>query len=387
MKIAFVRKTYTPYGGAEKYLSLLMERLGEQGHEIHIFANRWEEGAKQREKGGGPVFHRVPMIGAPSILEALSFAFFSRRLLESEDFNLIHSFERTLYQDVYRAGDGCHREWLRLRKKIDSWPKRISLPLNPLHRGLLFLEKRVFQSPRLKMVVANSRRGKEEIRRHYGVPEEKIRVIYNGVDLETFHPRNRAVFGQAQRRAMGIRASESLILFLGSGFRRKGLDGLIEGFGRVAGEIPGVTLVVAGKDRFGPYERAARRRGVHKRILFVGPTRQARELYAASDLFALPAIYEPFSNACLEAMATGVPVLTSLQNGVSELIADGENGFLVSEAGDAPAIAERLRRFFLSPERRTLGEEARRTGENFSIALAVDRLMELYAEIRRPENA
>jgi len=388
MKIAFVRKAYTPYGGAEKYLSLLMDRLAEQGHEIHIFANRWEAGGGgKREKRGGVVLHRVPMIAAPSFLEALSFAYFSRRLLESGAFDLIHSFERTLYQDIYRAGDGCHREWLRLRRKIDPWPKRISQPFNPLHRALLFLERRVFQAPRLKRVVANSRRGKEEIRRHYGVPEDKIRVIYNGVDLEIFHPRNRALFREAERRAIGLPETDSVILFLGSGFRRKGLEGLIEGFGLAAGDIPGATLVVAGKDRFEPYGRAARKHGVEKRVLFLGPTLKARELYAAADLFALPAIYEPFSNACLEAMATGIPTLTSCQNGVSELIADGRNGFLVSEATDAPAIAEKICLFFLASNRRILGEEARRTGENYSIASAVDRLLELYAEIRGPANA
>ncbi len=387
MKIAFVRKAYTPYGGAEKYLSQLLERLAGQGHEIHIFANRWETGGADRKGGcGGPTFHRIPMIAAPSFLEALSFAFFSRRLLEGESFDLIHSFERTLYQDVYRAGDGCHREWLRQRKKIDPWFKRLSQPVNPLHRSLLFLERRVFQDPRLKRVVANSRRGKEEIIRHYGLPGDKIQVIYNGVDLEAFHPRNRDLFRKAQRREMGIPETKEVILFLGSGFRRKGLEGLIKAFAKVAGEFPEAVLVVAGKDRLGDYARAAQKHGVEARVLFLGPTRKARELYAAADLFALPTVYEPFSNACLEAMASGLPVLTSCQNGVSELIADGKSGFLVSEATDASAIAEKIRSFLRTPDRAALGEEARRVGANFSIDSAVDRLLDLYVEIRGPKN-
>jgi UDP-glucose:(heptosyl)LPS alpha-1,3-glucosyltransferase len=139
MKIAFVRKVYTPYGGAERYLSQVIDRLAGQGHEVHIFAHKWEiAGADRKERGAIPVFHRVPMIGAPSFAEALSFAFFSRRLLQEEAFDIIHSFERTLYQDVYRAGDGCHREWLLQRKKIDPWFKGFMHPLSPLHRSLLF---------------------------------------------------------------------------------------------------------------------------------------------------------------------------------------------------------------------------------------------------------
>jgi glycosyltransferase involved in cell wall biosynthesis len=99
MKIALVRKYHTPYGGAERYLSQLIERLSQQGHEVHVFANRWEEGQKNeasKGEGGNLFFHRVPLISAPSFLEALSFAFFSGRLLQEENFDIIHSFERTL---------------------------------------------------------------------------------------------------------------------------------------------------------------------------------------------------------------------------------------------------------------------------------------------------
>jgi UDP-glucose:(heptosyl)LPS alpha-1,3-glucosyltransferase len=388
MKIAFVRKIYTPFGGAERYLSQLIDRLAEQGHEVHIFAHKWETGPRER-KGNplNPTFHRVPMIGAPSFLEALSFALFSRRLLQQEEFEVIHSFERTLYQDVYRAGDGCHREWLLQREKIDPWYKTASHPLNPLHRTLLFLERRMFASPRLKRIVANSQRGKAEIMRHYGVAENKIEVIYNGVDLETYHPRNRDLFHDSQRREMGIPEEGWVILFLGSGFRRKGLGGLIDAFAKVGVEIPGAVLIVAGKDRHREYRDAARKLGMEKRVHFLGPTQKAKELYAISDLFALPTLYDPFSNACLEAMATGVPVLTSYQNGVSELIADGKNGLLVSEATDSSSIAEKIRRFYHAPDRNAWRAEARRVSEEFSIERAVNRLLDIYAELRKPGNA
>ena len=214
MKIALVRKSYTPYGGAERYLAQLIGRLSQQGHDIHVFANRWEEG-KGEEPGGRVSFHPVPMIRAPSFMEALSFALFSKRLLQEETFDIIHSFERTLYQDIYRAGDGCHREWLIQREKIDPWLKRVSYPINPLHLSLLFLEKKLYRSPKLKRVVANSTRGKEEIIRHYGVPPEKIEVIYNGVDLDVFHPRNVALYRRPMREELRIDPEAYVILFLG----------------------------------------------------------------------------------------------------------------------------------------------------------------------------
>jgi UDP-glucose:(heptosyl)LPS alpha-1,3-glucosyltransferase len=219
------------------------------------------------------------------------------------------------------------------------------------------------------------------------VPENKIEVVYNGVDLETYHPRNRDLFRESQRSEMGISKEGWIVLFLGSGFRRKGLDGLIDAFGRVAAEIPDAILLVAGKDRFGKYRNAVRKLGVEKRVRFLGPTQKAKELYAASDLFALPTLYDPFSNACLEAMATGIPVLTSCQNGASELIADGKCGLLVPEATDSAAIAEKIRSFYHAPDRGLWGAGARGASEKFSIERAVNRILDIYAEFNAPGNA
>jgi UDP-glucose:(heptosyl)LPS alpha-1,3-glucosyltransferase len=384
MKIAFVRKAYTPYGGAERYLSQLMERLIVQGHEVHLFAHRWE--AQRPEEGaegkGTPVFHRVPLIPSPSFLEALSFALFSKRLLREEAFDVIHSFERTLYQDVYRAGDGCHREWLIQRRKIDPWFKRNTVALNPLHRTLLFLERRLFQSPRLKRIIANSERGKEEIRRHYGVAAEKIEVVYNGVDLENFHPSNATLYRKSLRKEFRIPPEALVILFLGSGFRRKGLRILIDSLPFIKKEIPQVVVIVAGRDGIGEYREQARRVGGERNVLFLGPTQRARELYGTSDLFALPTIYDPFSNACLEAMASGIPVLTTPTNGVAELIEDGKNGFVVPNPLDAAEIGRRVQEFALSPERPLMGERARQSVLSLDWDSVLTRMLRIYEEIR-----
>ena len=385
MRIAFVRKAYTPYGGAERYLSQLMERLCAQGHEVHVFAHRWEvhQPDEAREGGGTPVFHRVPMIPSPSFLEALTFALSARRLLQEQEFDVIHSFERTLYQDIYRAGDGCHREWLIQRRKLDSWWKRKTYALNPLHRTLLYLEKRLFQSPRLRKIIANSRRGSEEILRHYGVPAEKIEVMYNGVDLEKFHPSNITMYRRFLRKELRIPAEALMILFLGSGFRRKGLRGLLDSLPLVKKEVPQVILIVAGRDRIEEYRQRARKLGCERNVLFLGPTQRARELYATCDLFALPTIYDPFSNACLEAMATGVPVLTTPMNGVAELIQDGGNGFIVRDPMNSTEIGQKVLDFFFSPEKAAMGEIARKTALSLDLDSVLNRMVHIYEEFRK----
>jgi UDP-glucose:(heptosyl)LPS alpha-1,3-glucosyltransferase len=377
MKIALVRKAYSPYGGAERYLSQLIDRLCAQGHEVHAFARRWEA------NGRGLFFHRVPLIPSPSFMEALSFAYFSRGLLQESTFDIIHGFERTLYQDIYRAGDGCHREWLSRRRKIDPWLKRISHPLNPLHRSLLFLEKKLFLSPKLKRIIANSQKGKEEIIRHYGVPSEKVEVIYNGVDLDAFHPRNVALYRKALREELKINPDTFAILFLGSGFRRKGLDRFIASFPRIKKEIPKAYLIVAGKDWVNGYCNKARQLEIEKAVLFLGPTQRAKELYVASDLFALPTIYDPFNNACLEAMGTGIPVLTTLQNGAAGLIENEKSAFLLKDPKNHLEIVEKVLAFYHSPSKVSIGEKARKASLALDFDSKIRRLLLIYEEIKK----
>jgi UDP-glucose:(heptosyl)LPS alpha-1,3-glucosyltransferase len=106
-------------------------------------------------------------------------------------------------------------------------------------------------------------------------------------------------------------------------------------------------------------------------------------LYAASDLFVLPTFYDPFSNACLEAMATGIPILTTMINGVAELITDQHNGFLVQDAGNHAEIVEKMNAFYHSPAKNFLGERARDTVSHLDIDSAIQRMLALYEEIKK----
>jgi len=175
VNIGFIRMRYTPYGGAEVFLSRFIDELIKNGHTCHLFAAQWDKDIKD-----GVIFHRVKTFG-PSFLRLLSFALNAWFEVKRTAPDVIVSFERTLYQDIYRAGDGCHKEWLIQRKKSGGRGviKNIITFLNPLHLTILYLEKRLFRSKKLKYVVANSNRGKEEIIRHYKLPADNICVIYN----------------------------------------------------------------------------------------------------------------------------------------------------------------------------------------------------------------
>ena len=284
-----------------------------------------------------------------SVLEVITFAVNVRRLLKRQQFDIIHSFERTFYQDIYRAGDGCHREWLEQRRKIDPPGKSILHRINPLHIAILWIEKQIFKEGNYKAIMANSRRGKKEIMDLYGVPENKIHVIYTAVDSNRFTGDHGQETKEKLCRQLGINPDKPLLLFVGSGFRRKGLPAALKALAILP--FP-AHLVVVGKERLSPYQRFARKLGVDSSVTFTGPIFDVVPFYKGTDLFVFPTIYEPFSNVCLEAMAAGLPVVTSRINGASEVIIESENGCVVEDPLDPVEIAAKIQQGLAIPKSR-----------------------------------
>jgi len=371
MRIAIIRKRYTFHGGSEGYSETIIRRLSECGHEIHIFAIEWTE-----EKGDSNIhFHHIPVIGFNSFLRDLSFAVSSFIILRRrrEYFDIIQSHDKTIYQDIYRAGDGCHIEWLKQRWRREGIKGRLSILLNPYHWVILAIERFIFKHHRFRMVIAISEMVRRNIIENYGINSSDIRVIYNGVDLERFNPDARDRFRQEVREKHGIGEDESVLLFVGSGFKRKGLGYLIEAIESL--DKP-VTLMVIGKGRF--KQMAGR-----QKVIFCGPRKDIHRYYATADIFVFPTIYEPFGNVHLEALASGLPVITTRQSGAAEIIEDGRQGFVIENPEDTDVLAERIALLMDSQRRRQMGIEARRLAEKFSMQFHIEELTDLYQSITR----
>jgi UDP-glucose:(heptosyl)LPS alpha-1,3-glucosyltransferase len=279
--------------------------------------------------------------------------------------HLIFSLERVPGADVYRAGDGCHAEWMERKRVLRplSWPLD---HLRPLNLAYLRLERELFTSPKLLAVIANSERGRNEISHRFGVSRERIAVVRNGVDLARLPLERRDAASSALRSTLGIGADETIFLHVGSGFARKGVGALTRAAVRLARTGARFRVVVVGKGDAGPYRRILREGGAEGRVHFTGPVAGAAEYLLGADAFVFPTIYEPFSNACLEAMAAGLPVITTAVNGASEVLRDGVSGFVVDDPGDDAGIAERMERLLSVDTRRRMGEEARRAAEGLT---------------------
>ena len=354
MRIALVIEKFSPAGGAERACGTLAKALVERGHELHVFASTI-----------APLPGIVPHpVASEGLFDHQSFSNNVRCLLEKETFDVVHSFSRTAMQDVLRLGGGTHREYLKQTERSYSAWGRFWRRIRPKERYELRLEEESFASTASRVIVAVSRRVKDEVVRHYDVPPEKIEVIHNAVDGGEFKPSEEA--RRLIRNQLGLAENDYTLLFVGSGFRRKGLAYAIQAVDRV----PSARLIVAGEGRAHP----------HPRVLMLGRRTDVAQLYAAADAFIFPTLYDPFPNATLEAMAAGLPIIVSRIAGTSELI-DGDS-IVVEEPWNIDELAAAVKRLEDPAVRKPMGEAARRKALTRPVSALVEENLRVYERIR-----
>lgn len=359
MKLLFIKKKFSPYGGAEVYLKRVIDVLSRNA-EIHILTQSWPEDTSL-------IVHKLPSV---PFFSDVFFAFQARRFVQhhKSEFPLTISFDRTIYPTIYRAADGCHLRWLKQRRFINSFLKCLSFKINPHHLALIWLEKRCLETA--KMIIVNSKMVKKDYEHFYGKEiSAKCIVCYNGVDLEKFSPvKEEQRF--YLRTALGLPEGK-IILFVGSGFERKGLIFLIKAMVFLPEDF---KLVVLGQDKhLKCFQKRVYRLNLNKRVLFLGARKDIVKFYQAADVFVLPTIYDPFANVCLEAMACGLPVITTTANGAAEVIEPGKDGFVLNMPIDEKRLASLIEETV--KHRQEMAKNARKKAENFSLEEMVAKMV------------
>jgi len=372
MRLAIIRQRYTPFGGAERFVESALEALIERNVAITLYTREWPETRLSLIE---------PRIIDPFYLGSLwrdyGFARAVTRDIGHAKLDLVQSHERLLACDVYRAGDGVHAVWLAERSKHAPWWKRITVRLNPWHWYLLSTERKLFASPLLQAVICNSAMVRDEIRQAFRVPEEKLRLIHNAVDSSAFSPALRE-HRKTTRAKYRIPDDAIVYLFVGSGFERKGVATAIRA---LAKQPPAAHLVIVGRDKhLQRYAALADRLGLKRRVTLTGPLTDVKPWYGAADVFVLPTIYDPLPNAALEAMACGLPLITTTKSGAAELIADRDAG-LVIVSGDVTNLARHMTTLLDAATRERMGANARAAVLPLTPDAMTLRLVLLYKEL------
>lgn len=363
LKIAIIVRNYVTHGGMERYVVETTSRLREKGHEIHLFCQHAEQNL-----ANGMITHKVPIgCNLSSAFSRLSFAMDCKRMLKDESFHIIHSHEMVITQDLATlhtfsyTGSLLHRypAWRMIDKKWLSYRSWIYQTL----------EKKQKKTARLVTV---SQLLKVDIKQNFSV--NRVDVIEPGVDTKRFTHSNPDYWRQTKRTELGVSDNELLVLFVGSEFKRKGLDRLIPAIGR------GMRLLVLGSGQKTKYfHNLANTHGISESVTFQGLVKKdIEDYYAAADLLVLPSRREAFGMVVLEGMASGLPVVVSREVGAAALISNGKDGFVFTDTSDLINILNLLTDKF---KRKTIGKAARKKAEQYSWNAQVDKYEKIYYEI------
>ena len=368
LRIALIRQRYTAFGGAERFVERAVQALQGQGAQLTLITRSWDAKVERAHLTCNPFY-----LG--NLWRDWGFARCVCRALKHQTFDLVQSHERLACCDVFRAGDGVHREWLSQRKRAMGLFGKFGINLNPYHHYVMTAEKKMFHSPQLKAVICNSKMVKEEIQRYFGLDDAKLHVIYSGVDTEAYHPRLKLAHRESIRTQYQIPQEAPLFLFVGSGFERKGLPVLLQAMKQLP---ENAHLLVVGKDKkLTSLKAQSDSMGLSSRIHFAGGQQDVKPYYGAADVFVLPTLYDPFPNVALEAMASGLPVITSFKSGAAELINHGKNGF-VCDALDLPQLVSHMQQLMSHELQITTGTAARETMADRNLDTMGTQLLELY---------
>lgn len=331
MHIALVRRCYSlKKAGAERYCVNLSRQLQRLGHRVTIIGETIDPELRDQIE-----FLPVKVNHFASWTKNRSFAANVGKVVQQHKFDIVHGLSRTPAVDTFRLTDPLQAHWLNVFYR-QGWVNTLQ-HWNPRHRAILDIERSVYQSDRVRRYLTQSKLDTRLLIEYYGVPEEKIVRVCNGVDTTQFNPQIRGE-ASAVREELGMQAGEPLLVFASMDFRRKGLGPLLKAL--TLCRTPGVKLLVLGNGDCRTYGRMAAEMGLKDRVIFAGRQSAMARFYGAGDLFVLPTIYEPFPNVNLESMACGTPVLTSATAGGADIIRVGENGYVIAQPDAVQDMAD-----------------------------------------------
>jgi len=370
-------------GGAETYVGVLARALDAAGHEVHVLARQVDEG----ELPPSVCVHTIRTRRLPGLdwLQPYQFAAASERELAIGEFDLVVGFAHLWRQDVCLAISGCRKALLKSSaQRFRSGPSRLlwrtGKLLSPKQWVYRWIEHKQFGQETPPFVIAPSHRVAHDFRRWHALADDQLAVVPLGIELSSATQRGASHHAinhrQAFRQRFALGPADIAILFAARNYSLKGLEPLLLSFAPVARECAEARLLVCGSDRDARFRRLAAELGLAAQVRFLGFVDDAQECFAGVDLFVLPTFYDACSLVVLEALAAGLPVVTTRANGAAELVSDGIDGYVVDAPWALDQLSDRMHRLVARAElRNTMSQQARTGAARLSIERSVESVL------------
>jgi UDP-glucose:(heptosyl)LPS alpha-1,3-glucosyltransferase len=388
MRIALNYQRVDPRrGGAETYIVDLCARLIQYGHRVELYANEWREDRLPPEVAT----HRVPVSGFTRWERTWSFAARCEHLLlgAGPDFDCTVGFINTWHQDVLIPQGGVHAASLDANSKRfpQGWRRKVYVlgkQANPKRWIQRAIEARQYDPARGTRIVAVSGMVQGHLERYQGVSRDRVDVIPNAIDSGRLEVPDPGATRREFRARFGLGPDHLIALFVGHNYALKGLGPLILALAHRARRDPAarpIHLIACGGGEVGPYRALASRLGLEETVHLAGFQSDIRPPFWASDFFVLPTYYDPCSLVVFEALACGLPVITTSCNGAGELITEGREGFVITHPDARAHLADALDRMTDDSARKLMSAQAEKLGREQSFDRHVDRLLEVFERV------
>jgi UDP-glucose:(heptosyl)LPS alpha-1,3-glucosyltransferase len=386
MNIAFCYESVLPSrGGCETYIASLARRLAADGHDVHMYARRWDAAALP----AGMVYHKVRPLRGPRFLRPWLFGAACQRALRGADHQVSIGFDKIAGMDVLYPQGGLYvataaHNLLKYPGRLTRAAVRLLKAIDPAHRSFLTLERRQYLSEPPPLIVAISDMVRRHFQDYYQVGSDDLRLVRLATDPGRFSEHDRPRRRLEAREGWGLEPGHTVALFCGMNYRLKGLEPLLHAVRRMPESC---RLVVAGHPDTAPWRRLARRLGVEPRVRFLGYCADMRDCYFAADFFVHPTFYDPCSHVVLEALACGLPVVTTRYNGASELMQPPREGYVIDDPHDIDQLAGAMTHLLDSARRASCMQAARRAAAQWTFEHHYRHMLAVLAEAASRKRA
>jgi UDP-glucose:(heptosyl)LPS alpha-1,3-glucosyltransferase len=381
MNIAFCYQSVLPTrGGCETYIADLARRLVADGHGVHLYASVWDARALPAEM----IYHPVPPPRGPRFLRPWRFGAACEAALRDAGHDVSIGFDKTWGQDVLYPQGGLHAATIahNLNKYASPVVRELaglSRNLDPAYWSFSRLERKQYLGAHRPLVIVNSKMVQRHFEEYYSIPAGELRVVRSAIDPGRFGEHDRLKRRLEVREGRGIGPEVTVALFAAMNYRLKGLEPLLRAVRLMPRQRP-FQLLVVGNPHTGRYERLARRLGIADRVQFLGHQGDMRNLYFASEFLVHPTFYDPCSLVVLEALACGLPVITTRYNGVSELLSPLSEGYVINDPHDHAHLSWCMEQLLDPARRQACAQAARRTGQQWTFEHHYRQLLQVFTE-------